>query len=187
MKERIFERWAKLRDEIWKTDPHYRGFMATLTELNKETDRGVALVTTSFLDMLMRDAIAAFLIDNSSAAKLLAGFNAPLGSLSTRIAACHALGLITDEEAKQSDILRKVRNEFAHKIEVTFENGAVKDLCNNLSVPESDKDAKARAKFAKASMLLLIRLINRPAEVSQMRLKCVEWGKTDLDKLGGFE
>jgi mannitol operon repressor len=121
----------------------------------------VALVTSSFLDKLMGDAIAAFLIDNSSAEKLLAGLNAPLGSFGTRIAACHALGLITDEEAKQSDILRKVRNEFAHKIEVTFENGAVKDLCNNLSVPEKDKEAKARAKFAKASMPLLIHMINR--------------------------
>ena len=124
--------------------------MATLTELNKETDRVAALVTTSFLDVLMGEAIAAFLIDNKSAEKLLAGFNAPLGSLSTRIAACHALGLITDEEAKQSDILRKVRNEFAHKIEVTFENGAVKDLCNNLSVPELDKEAKSTGQIRKS-------------------------------------
>ena len=96
-----------------------------------------------------------------------------------RIAACHALGLITDEEAKQSDILRKVRNEFAHKIDVTFENGAVKDLCNNLSVPEKDKEAKARAKFAKASMLLLIRMLKRPSEVSQMKLKCGDWVNVD--------
>ncbi|MCA1530884.1 hypothetical protein [Bradyrhizobium yuanmingense] len=153
-KKSFLERWAKFRDEIWETDPHYRGFMATLTELN-ETDRGVALVATSFLDTLMGDTIAAFLVENSSAEKLLAGFNAPLGSLSTRIAACRALGLITDEEAKQSESFRKVRNEFAHRIEVTFENGKVKDLCNNLSVPESVKDANARAKFAKASMLLL--------------------------------
>ena len=100
--------------------------------------------------MLICDAIAAFLIDNKSVEKLLAGFNAPLGSLSTRIAACHALGLITDEEAKQSDILRKVRNEFAHKIEVTFENGAVKDLCNNLSVPELDKEAKSTGQIRKS-------------------------------------
>ena len=115
-KKSLVEQYAEFRDEIWEKDPHYRGFKATLIELNKETDRGVALVTTSFLDKLMGDAIAAFLIDNSSAEKLLAGFNAPLGSFSTKIAACHALGLITDEEAKQSDILRKVRNEFAHKI-----------------------------------------------------------------------
>jgi len=131
------------------------------------------------LDMLLGDTITAFLVDNGSAEKLLSGFNAPLGSLSTRIAACHALGLITDEEAKRSDILRKVRNEFAHKVEVTFENRAVKDLCNNLSVPEKDKQAKARAKFAKASMLLLIRMPNRPSEVSLMRLKCGDWASVD--------
>jgi mannitol operon repressor len=48
MKKSLFERWAAFRDEVWETDPHYRGFMATLTELNKETDRGVALVPRRF-------------------------------------------------------------------------------------------------------------------------------------------
>jgi len=67
MEKSLFERWAEFRDEIWETDRHYRGFMKTLIQLNKETDRGVALVTTSFLDMLLGDAIAAFLIDNSRA------------------------------------------------------------------------------------------------------------------------
>jgi hypothetical protein len=172
MEKSLLEQYAEFRDTIWETDPHYRVFMATLVELNKETDRGAALVTTSLLDMLMRDAIAAFLVDNSSAEKLLVGFNAPLSTFSSRIAACHALGLITDEEAKQSDILRRVRNEFAHKIEVTFETGAVKDLCNNLSFRESGKEASARAKFTKASILLLIHMISRPSEVSQKKLKC---------------
>jgi hypothetical protein len=68
-KKSLIEQYTEFRDEIWEKDPHYRGFMATLIELNKETDRGVALVTTSFLDKLMGDAIAAFLIDNSSAEK----------------------------------------------------------------------------------------------------------------------
>lgn len=82
--------WGKFRDEIWETDPHYRGFMATLTELNNETDRGVALANTSFLDMLMGDAIAAFLIHNSSAEKLLAGFNAPARAPRIRSASLRA-------------------------------------------------------------------------------------------------
>src|SRR4051812_38262932 len=109
------EAYAVGRDEIWEKDPHYKGFFAALQELNKETDRGVALVATSFLDTLLRDILATFLIENGSAKALLSGFNAPFGSFSTRIAGCLAMGLITDVEGGQCDTLRKVRNRFAHE------------------------------------------------------------------------
>ena len=155
------------KDDVWEHDPHFRGFAAMLKELNAETERGVTLVVTSFLDRLLEDALAAFLMKNDSARNLLSGFNAPFGTLNTKIAGCHALGIITDAEMRQCSILRKVRNEFAHQIEVTFENGRVKDLCENLSVPENARKVKtARDKFIKASMLLLIALINRPHKIA---------------------
>jgi mannitol operon repressor len=163
------------KDEMWEKDPHYRGFFETLEELNKETDRGVALVTTSFLDKLLRDSLAAFMIENDSAQVMLSGFNAPLGTLNTKIAACHALGLITDDEMRQCNIIRKIRNEFAHEIQVTFASGRLKDLCDNLDVPESDRQVDARGKFAKASLLLLVALINRPPQVAEKRVQCGDW------------
>ncbi|MCS3479369.1 DNA-binding MltR family transcriptional regulator [Bradyrhizobium elkanii] len=176
MTEKSFlQQYAEFRDEVWEKDPHYRGFYAALQELNAETDRGVALVATSFLDKLLKDTLAAFLIDNASAKELQAGFNAPLGTFSATIAACHALGLINDHEAGQITILRKVRNEFAHQVQVTFDNGRVKDLCNNLLVPDRDKDAKPRQKFMTASMLILIAMLNRPLQVEQKRLTFGDW------------
>jgi mannitol operon repressor len=175
-RQAVQQSYAEGKDEMWEKDPHFRGFSAMLKELNAETDRGAALVVTSFLDRLLGDALTAFLIENESTRALLVGFNAPLGTLSTKIAACHALGIITEGEMRQSNILRKVRNEFAHQIEVTFENGRVKDLCGNFSVPEKDQAANARGKFIKASMLLLIALINRPHNVAQKRLTCSDWG-----------
>jgi hypothetical protein len=68
-----------------------------------------------------------------------------------------------------------VRNEFAHQVEVTFDAGSVKDLCNNLAVPERDRDAEPRRKFMSASMLLLIAMLSRPHEVGQKRLTCGDW------------
>jgi mannitol operon repressor len=173
-----FEAYAVGRDEIWEKDPHFKGFLAALQELNKETDRGVALVATSFLDKLLKDVLAAFLIENASAKALLSGFNAPFGSFSTRIAGCLAMGLITDREAEQCDILRKVRNRFAHEVEVNFNADSVKGLCNNLLVPERDKHGDARRKFMSASMMVLIALLNRPFEVGKRRLTCGKWKST---------
>jgi mannitol operon repressor len=171
----LIQQYAEFRDQVWEKDPHYRGFLAALEELNTETDRGVALVATSFLDLLMRDTLAAFPINNASAGALLSGFNAPLGTFSARIASCHALGLIDDHEAEQSTILRKVRNEFAHEVEVTFNSGKVKNLCDKLSVPDSDKNTQSRGKFMKSAMPMLIYMLNRPKEVSQRRLTWGEW------------
>ncbi|WP_051390288.1 hypothetical protein [Bradyrhizobium sp. Ec3.3] len=142
------EAYAVGREEIWEKDPHYRGFLAALQELHGETDRGVALVATSFLDKLLRDILGAFMIENQSAKALQSGFNARFGSFSTRIAGCLALGLITEREAEQSDTLRKVRNRFAHEVEVNFKTESVQALCNNLRVLERDKDGDDRCKFS---------------------------------------
>jgi mannitol operon repressor len=174
------EAYAVGRDEIWEKDPHYKGFLAALEELNSETDRGVALVATSFLDKLLTDALAAFMLQNESNDRLLGGFNAPFGTLSTRITGCHALGLITDAEARQCDTLRKVRNEFAHQVEVSFKSDKVRDLCNNLLVPARDKDGDARRRFMSGLMILLISLLNRPHEVAKKRLAPGEW-KSSID------
>jgi mannitol operon repressor len=174
----FLEGYAEFRDKVWEEDAHYRGFLASLKELNEETDRGTALVATSFLDTLLGDTIAAFLITNDSAKALLSGFNAPFGTLAARIASCHALGLITDAEAKQCDILRRVRNEFAHEIEVSFKTGKVRDICNNLMVPERDRDADPRRKFMTVLILLLIALLDRPHEAAKKRLSLGEWKST---------
>jgi hypothetical protein len=170
-----FEAYAIGRDEIWKKDPHYKGFLVALEELNKETDRGVALVATSYLDRLLKDSLAAFLIENASANALLSGFNAPFGSLSTRIAGCLAMGLITEREAEQFHALRKVRNRFAHEVEMNFNTESLKALCNNLLVPERDKHGDARRRFISASMIALVGLLNRPHEVAKRRLTLGEW------------
>lgn len=169
------EAYATGRDEIWEKDPHYKAFLAALGELKDETDRGVALVATSFLDKLLGDTLAAFMLENKSTGRLLDDFNAPFGTLSTRITGCHALGVVSDVEAVQCDILRRIRNVFAHQVEVSFKTDKVRDLCNSLIVPERDKDADARRKFISGAMGLLIPLLNRPYEVAKKRLTPGKW------------
>lgn len=133
------------------------------------------LVTTSFLDKLLMDTLAAFLIKNASTKALLSGFNAPFGSLSTRIAGCFAMGLITDCEAQQCQTLRKIRNRFAHEVEINFDADGVKALCNNLLVPERDKDGDPRRKFISGAMMVLIALLNRSHEAGERRLTPGKW------------
>src|SRR5580704_4285319 len=85
--------------------PHLGEFFDFLPELNKESDRGRVLISCSYLDELMRRILLAFVIDRDSSPRLFDGFNAPLGTFSTRTAAAYALGLITEREFNECESL----------------------------------------------------------------------------------
>jgi DNA-binding MltR family transcriptional regulator len=100
---------------IEQTHPHLSEFLAFLKELNKETERGAALAAAAMIDDLLGRALQAFLIENKGAQALLSGFNAPLGTFSSKIAAAYALGVISEREYRECELIRKIRNEFALK------------------------------------------------------------------------
>lgn len=85
---------GELRKPFSETHPHLNGFMDFLPEFNKETERGTALAAAAMLNELQGRIIESFLIPNNGSKVLLDGFNAPLGTLSVRIASAFALGLL---------------------------------------------------------------------------------------------
>jgi len=80
-------------------------------------ESALVLSLAAFAEEALRDLIQAYLMPGDSTDKLLAGFNAPLGTFSARIRMAHALGLLTCHQADDLDRLRKIRNEFAHNWE----------------------------------------------------------------------
>jgi hypothetical protein len=65
------------------------------SELNQLTDslrdlddRGLVLSLSAFAEDALGSLLKAFLIESESASQLLEGFNAPLGTFSSRIKAC---------------------------------------------------------------------------------------------------
>ncbi|SYZ53810.1 hypothetical protein CPBF367_18870 [Xanthomonas arboricola pv. juglandis] len=120
------------RRPLTETHPHLNGFINFLADFNKETERGAALAAAAMLDELLSRVIESFLIQNKGSKALLDGFNAPLGAFSARIAAAFALGLISEAEHRECDLIRKVRNAFAHEIKVSFNAEKVVSLCAHL-------------------------------------------------------
>jgi mannitol operon repressor len=136
------------------------------------------LIATSFIDELMRRTLLAFLIGSDTSSSLIEGFNAPLGSLATRSAAAFALGLISESEMREADTLRKIRNQFAHHVHVSFESRSIGDLCKNLTMAAEDYGSvtvDARGRFTTAAVALILNLTSRPHYVSQQRRQFVEW------------
>ncbi len=106
-------------------------------QIGAESDRGAALVATAFLDHLLGALIESFLLDDASLAQdLLRGPLAPLGGLASKTMAAYALGLISDDERHDIDLMREVRNRFAHRLSLdSFDSPEVADFIRSLTVP----------------------------------------------------
>lgn len=115
-------------------------------QLHGESDRGCILVAASILD----DALGALLqalvqkrpAFTTKRRKELLGFFGPLGSFSSRIAVAYAFGLIPDWMYKNLELIRNIRNDFAHGYESTdFSNEKLISKVDALKAPDDNIDS----------------------------------------------
>jgi len=163
-----------------------------LAELQAETDRGLALVAASVLDDKLRAILASILVENSAAQRLIDSGNAPLGTMSARVDACHALGLIDDFEHAEITLVRRVRNEFAHGLHgTTFKTEPLRGYCSSLKseLPEGAgyPTDDARFRFINSVVTLVTRLYYRPQWVACERRATKEWVSADQVRWRAFE
>jgi mannitol operon repressor len=152
--------------------------MDFLEDFNGESERGAALAAAAMIDDQLGKIVEAFLVPNKGSQALIAGFNAPLGSFSARIAAVYGLGLVSDIEHRECELIRKVRNEFAHHIKVSFKTEKVVGLCSQLKMSAKsygDVEIDTRGQFTTAAVALILNLTNRPHYVGLKRLQYVQW------------
>ena len=167
------------KNSFAKTHPHLKEFTDFLVLFNKESDRGGVLIATSMLDNLLEKIISSYLVDTPESSKLLEGFNAPIGTLSSRVLCAYALGLLSEKEYRECEQLRKIRNDFAHHVHASYNDQSIVDRCKNLtySVQETDPSAKgyARSLFITSAVSLILNLTNRAAYAKKKRLKYADW------------
>lgn len=160
-------------------------------ELKSETDRGLPLVGAALIDEKLFEALDAFFIEGKSSKKLLSEGNAPLGTFSSKIDACYALGLIDEFEYQEIGVIRKIRNEFAHaKHGLSFETKKIKDYCTSLQaeIPQ-DLDIPTdgpRFKFMNSVVCIVLRLYYRATWVQKERRSPKAWRVTDAHMIDAF-
>ena len=125
--------------------------------LDHESHRGCALAAAAFLDERLKQLLRASLVDEC-VDSLLDGANAPLGSFNARILAVHALALVPSKAVRDLNLIRKIRNEFAHRLDCdSFEVPKVESLCRELYYCFADpKSPRARFTNATTGILALI-------------------------------
>lgn len=123
-----------------------------LDSFYKETDRGSAMMAGAVIDDVLKEIIENFLIESKESQQLLDGFNAPLGTFSSRALAAYSLGLIEDYEFKEIEIIRKIRNQFGHTWnETTFASPKIKKEIEKF--PFQEKNTRSTFNQAVANLL----------------------------------
>jgi mannitol operon repressor len=149
-------------------------FAAFVKEFKAETDRGAALIGAALVDSELEKLLRSHFLGGESTDQLLTG-SGPLSTFSSRIRMCYSLGLITKLEYKESDIIRRVRNEFAHKLHgLSFGDMRIADLCGSLrSMPR--RGTSARLHFDHSVIALCMVLRYRPAHALAFRAQERKW------------
>lgn len=156
-------------------------------ELQQETDRGLPLVAAALIDELLAGTLRSFFVQDRSVETLLNGATAPLGTLSARSQLCHALGLIDDYEKSEIELLRKIRNRFAHtRHGLTFDDASINGLCTSFSSPLPEGEAfikpTARFRLINATVCIVLRLYHRADWVALERRHSKIWVEPDFTR-----
>lgn len=139
--------------------------------LNDETDRGCALMAAAYLDYELEELLHKYLLDDPKATSNMLKNNGPLSTFSSKIEIAYLLGLIGKNTRKDLNLIRKVRNEFAHKSDpLSFEDDSIKNRCRELHFDPSD-ETRARQKFTRVVMGVLAQIYTSKTMVNRVEGK----------------
>lgn len=121
--------------EVHEPGPDFDAVIRLQAELKNESSRGVILISAAMLEEALRELLSRFLVPNpSSSDTLLDGPTSPFGSFSAKIDGAYRLSLISDAFCRDLHIIRRIRNEVAHKPQgFSFDDPAAKSRIEALA------------------------------------------------------
>ena len=154
---------SHLEPELYVTgDPDMDSLNRFQSLLGKQDDRAMVLSLAAFAEDTLGRLLLVYLRESKQAKELVEGFNAPFGTLSTRIKGAFTIGLLTKEQYEDLEIGRRVRNAFAHDWEgVSLESPDIKALIGNLhaySVDHRPPPSGGRERLLQALTTILMEL-----------------------------
>lgn len=158
-----------------KNAPTNHELVRGLPDILQESDRGFALIMAAWIDDALGEVIRAGFIDQrKSADELLIG-DSPLATFSSRIKIAYCLAWIDDNVKHDLNIVRVIRNEFAHdRSDLSFESAVVRSRCDSMqllhevmSIREGTTVTLARSKFMLVSSHLLGILIDLADKINR--------------------
>ncbi|EOA7749613.1 MltR family transcriptional regulator [Escherichia coli] len=156
------------KDNLFNDLNKLNGYLDSLDE------RGLILSLAAFSEDALGKMLLTFMLDNKASKELIEGFNAPLGTFSSRIKACFSLGLITEGQYKDLELLRKIRNKFSHSWEnISIEDQDISQQIKELSFSRIDFECPKDnyQKIKKSISCLLIEIKITTSQIKKKHLK----------------
>ncbi len=140
--------------------------------LSPETDRGCALMAAAYLDSRLGEWLALYFVDDPKVANKSLSQDGPLSTFSSTIELAYLLGLLSPRESQALNLIRKIRNEFAHIPEPTsFGHQKIASWCKSLETLGFYKRGNHRAMFTGAVMMVLAAINFRRRHTVHCRAK----------------
>jgi hypothetical protein len=134
--------------------------VALIEELENQSDRAAAIILAAWVEEELLGAIKSKLEKDDSIFKKLFYNSGPLSSFSAKIDIAKALGIYDSEIYSDLNIIRRIRNEFAHEIldknnfALSFESKHIRDRALSLKVSAYEKHSEPRIAYTRGCVIL---------------------------------
>ncbi|ANQ27548.1 hypothetical protein OTK59_12780 [Vibrio natriegens] len=143
-------------------------FRRTLT---KESDRAAALMSAAYLDEQLKLLLAANLGDDPKVKARFLGTGGVIDSFSARIDLAYLLGLIPHNIRYDLELIRRIRNDFAHTAsQMNFETDSVKSRCYLFKTPIAVEHLDAHGRFLRVSVVCACQIGNQIKSSDQIKI-----------------
>lgn len=134
--------------------------LALIAEIEKQTDRGAAIVGAAWVEEALLAALHSFLEHDKSAWDRLFRKSGPLSSFSAKIDLSRLLGMTSSAITSDLHIVRDVRNSFAHSLfakddsRLAFSTRSIGDKCLALRCVAHERHTDPRTAYIRACSTL---------------------------------
>ncbi len=141
-------------------DAAYNNLKKIIDELSAESDRGAVIVGSAFLDEILQEILVAYAQNTANMEKLVSNMRS-----STVADLCLSLGLISQDERDTLKILTQIRNKFAHRATISFDEPYVESRCDSLQFVKWSKEQKppSRDRYLANIFNLIMEMEDRPS------------------------
>lgn len=110
--------------------PEVAALHETLARFTRQADRGTALIASAWVDDCLKACVRAFFRPDKKIADDVLQPEGALGTFASRIKLAYLLDIIDPTAYRDLDLLRRIRNEFAHRrSDLRFTSPPIKDRC----------------------------------------------------------
>jgi len=176
------------REVLEKVDPGSKKDAESLSKLRKEliqeSDRGLCLLAIGRLDVILTKILEIKLLGSKTFKRDLFNNNGPLCTLSSKIKMSYSLGLITKNTYEEIEVMRKVRNMFAHSDQhISFDSKEVEDACSGMIMFPLQKGRKNRAKFITTFLFVTSSILAELRKVKPFEVKNEYLSREAIEKV----